>query len=304
MSMDDNDVLLLATCANCGKGEEDSANLKACAACKIVKHCNVSCQKAHRSQHKKECRKRAAELHDEKLFKQPPQLNEECPICFMRMPSLDTGWKYNTCCGKMICCGCVYAGAMTGEEKLCPFCRTPQPRSDEEIVDMLKKRVDINDARAIYNLGCGYSQGLYGLPQDRDKALELWHRAGELGNTESDCCIGNSYRNGHGVDRDVKKATHYYELAAMEGNVNARSNLGSIEVLAGNIDRALKHLMIAAGGGSNESLKMIQRMYKNGHAVKDDYMNALRAYQTYLGEVKSDDRDKDAAFNRVNRYYE
>ena len=90
----------------------------------------------------------------------------------------------------------------------------------------------------------------------------------------------------------------------MKGNVNARSNLGSTEVLAGNIHRALKHLMIAAGGGSNESLKMIQRTYKNGHAVKDDYMNALRAYQTYLGEVKSDDRDKAATFNRVNRYYE
>ena len=130
------------------------------------------------------------------------------------------------------------------------------------------------------------------------------HRAGELGNTESDCCIGNSYRNGHGVDRDVKKATHYYELAAMEGNVKDRSNLGGTEVLAGNIDRALKHLMIAAGGGSNESLKAIKQMYSNGYATKDDYANALRAYQTYLGEVKSDDRDKDAALNRVNIYHE
>ena len=182
--MDDNDVLLLATCANCGKGEEDSATLKACTACKIVKYCNVSCQKAHRSQHKKECRKRAAELHDEKLFKQPPP-KDDCPICLLRIPYHNTACRYQSCCGKMICCGCVYAGAMTGEEKLCPFCRTPAPTSDEEAVDMLKKRVGINDAQAIYNLGCGYSQGLYGLPQDYAKALKLWHRAGELGNTES-----------------------------------------------------------------------------------------------------------------------
>ena len=172
------------------------------------------------------------------------------------------------------------------EEKLCPFCRTPATTSDEDAVQMVMKRVDINDARAIYNLGCGYSQGLYGLPQDYAKALKLWYRAGELGNAESYCCIGNSYRNGHGVDRDVKKATHYYELAAMEGNVNARSNLGSIEVLAGNIDRALKHLMIAAGGGSNESLKAIKQMYSNGYATKDDYAKALRAYQAYLSEIK------------------
>ena len=61
-------------CANCGKGEEEITSLKACVACKIVKYCSRDCQKAHRPQHKKECRKRAAELHDEALFKQPPQV--------------------------------------------------------------------------------------------------------------------------------------------------------------------------------------------------------------------------------------
>jgi len=49
-------------CANCGKGEEESDNLKTCTACKLVKYCNRDCQIAHRSQHKKACKKRAAEL--------------------------------------------------------------------------------------------------------------------------------------------------------------------------------------------------------------------------------------------------
>ena len=104
MNIDNNYI-----CASCGKGEEESVSLKNCVACKMVKYCGRDCQKAHRSQHKKECRKRAAELHEEALFKQPP-INEDCPICFLRLPSMDTGWKYMSCCGKMLCSGCIHAG--------------------------------------------------------------------------------------------------------------------------------------------------------------------------------------------------
>ena len=57
-------------CANCGKGEESNGDLKACTACKLVKYCNRDCQIAHRPLHKKACKKRAAELHDEELFKE------------------------------------------------------------------------------------------------------------------------------------------------------------------------------------------------------------------------------------------
>ena len=39
---------------------------------------------------------------------------------------------------------------------------------------MYKKRVEMDDAEAIYNLGCYYRDGRRGLPQDLDKALGLW----------------------------------------------------------------------------------------------------------------------------------
>jgi TPR repeat protein len=47
-------------------------------------------------------------------------------------------------------------------------------------------------------------------------------------------------------------------------NVEARYNVGRTEALAGNIDRALKHFMIAVEGGYNESLNAIKQMYSNG----------------------------------------
>ena len=62
--------------------------------------------------------------------------------------------------------------------------------------------------------------------------------------------------------------------------------------------------MISVEFGDNDSLKRIQRMCKDGHATKDDYAKALQAYQAYLKEIKSRDRDKAAAFSDRYKYYE
>ena len=134
--MSDEDISTF--CANCGKGE--GADLKACTACKMVKYCNRDCQIAHRPQHKKECKKRATELYDEKLFKEPPR--DECPICMLPPPLYDdnqasTGEAFQSCCGKRICNGCIVAMAVTGGKngELCAYCRMPYENSDEEEVE-------------------------------------------------------------------------------------------------------------------------------------------------------------------------
>ena len=302
--MSTNDIQ--TSCANCGKGEEDNVALKNCVACKMIKYCSRDCQKAHRPQHKKECRKRAAELHDDALFKQPPK-DEDCPICFLRMPSLSTGHRYQTCCGKHICSGCFYAGAnMDGNaaDQLCPFCRAPAPETEEEAIQKVRKRVEMGDAEAILKLGCYYAEGQFNMPQDREKALELWHRSADLGNANSYYNIGSAYFDGEGVERDEKKAKHYWELAAMRGDEHARYNLGCSEGRAGNIERALKHFMIAVESGYHDSLTTIKKQYTFGLATNDDYEKALQAYQSYLSEIKSDDRDIAAALGDEYKYHE
>ena len=304
--MPDNNIIL-PVCANCGKGEEESDKLKACTACKMVKYCNRECQLSHRPQHKRECRKRAAELHDEKLFKQPPP-KEDCQICLIRMPSLLSGSKYMSCCGKTICSGCDYAplydnqGNEVDNEK-CPFCRAPLPDSDEGIVERLNKRMEADDPIAIHNIGCDYQAGTCGFPQDYTKALELYHRAAELCHAESFSNIGNAYYYGRGVEVDKQKAKRYHELAAMGGDEIARHNLGLYEGRSGNLDRALKHYMIAVRDGQPKSLEEIQVLYSKGFATKEDYAKALRSYQAYLDVIKSDHRDRAAAFSDEYKYY-
>jgi len=221
---------------------------------------------------------------------------------------MHTGSKYQSCCGKVICSGCCYAplydnqGNEVDNEK-CPFCRIPTPYTNEEAIERLKKRIETGDAHAMYCLGYYYSCGEGGFPQDCTKALELFHRAGEFGFAEAYCNIGYAYNNGQGVEVDKKKATHYYELAAMSGCEISRYILGCFEMNAGNVDRAIKHHMIAVRSGYAKSLEAIKELFTERHASKEDYTKALQLYQEYLGEIKSEQRDKAAAANEDNRYY-
>ena len=225
---------IISVCANCGKEGNDINNI--CNKCKMAKYCNAACKKKHRHKHKKQCEEhvrlatqRAAELHDIELFKQPPK-EDDCPICFLLLPSLESGSRYKTCCGKTICSGCAHAPVYDNQgnevEDKCPFCRVMAPASEEESNEMEKKRVELNDPIAIFNRGSYYFDGTNGYPQDDAKALELFHRAIDLGYTEAYCNIGFAYKYGQGVEVDEKKALHYYELAAMGGNEVARCNLG------------------------------------------------------------------------------
>ena len=135
------------------------------------------------------------------------------------------------------------------------------------------------------------------------KALKLWHQAAELGCAAAYNNIGAAYYVGNGVEQDGKKTEYYYKQAALSGGVFARHNLGIFEGSSGNLDKALKHLMIAVGSGKSHSLDTIRKMFMNGNATKEDYTNALRAYQAYVGEIKSVERDEAAAASDLFKYY-
>ena len=148
---------------------------------------------------------------------------------------------------------------------------------------------------AYYQLAGDYTKGTNGMPQDWVKANELLLKAGELGCAVGYYWLGYSYDYGRGVEADKKKGKHYYELAAKRGNVIARHNLGLLEGKAGNHERAMKHFMVAARAGDNESLDKVKQGFRSGHVTKDEYAGTLRAYHESQTEMKSEARDKAAA---------
>ncbi|KAL7554293.1 hypothetical protein ACHAWF_017939 [Thalassiosira exigua] len=291
-------------CAECGKG---GSGLKTCTACKSVKYCNVSCQKAHRSDHKRECQKRATQIRDDALFKHHPK--EECPICFLPI-LISVTTTYQLCCGKTICNGCLYSQGMAlNGNKLplsmhkppcCAFCRSPMPE-DEDSIHKLTARVQAKDARATNLLGCQYFDGTNGAPQNRRKAVELWLQAVQLGSNEGAESLASAYQNGHGVEKDINQAMHYYELAVMRGNVRARRQLGCLEMSKKfNMERAMRHWVIAAEAGDDLSLKRLRKGFQDGYITKDVYAKALRAHKDSNDETKSEMRDLVALGKAMN----
>ena len=226
---------------------------------------------------------------DEALFKESPP-REECPICMLPLPH--NGNTYKACCGKTVCNGCMWGNIVHNLEDgpgqvLCPFCRTMQTNDFAREVRMLNERMAANDAGAFAQLGECYRHGQMGLQENHVRALELCTRAADLGSIEAHKSLGDYYYHGRGTPRDVMKAKHHWEIAAMKGNAAARHHLGVFEIdVRRDMNRAFKHFMIAAKDGYSDSMQNTRRGYSLGRVTKEELEETLRAHQKSLDEMK------------------
>lgn len=287
-------AMAVVVCAACG---DDKKELKKCGACDLVRYCGVDCQRKHRAQHKKACKKRAAELKDELLFKQPDSSHfGDCPLCLLPIQiytSQDTV-RYVTydCCGKVTCDGCDYINKKREfEQRLeskCPFCRHPTPKTDAERDLLAMKRVEANDPVSIDEEGMRRM-----LAGDQSTAVDYWKKSAGLGHIQSHYNMSNVYANGlGGVEKDEKKELYHLEQAAIGGHSIARHNLGMSEAKNFRPDRARKHFIIGANLGCDLSLEELKNMYCFRMASKGDFAAALRAHHAAVDAMKSPQRDE------------
>ncbi len=279
-------------CASCGITGGDDVKLKLCTACELLKYCSVECQKNHRPQHKKACKKRAAEIRDDNLFTQPDESHlGECPICCLPLPLDKSKYSINSCCCKRICNGCEYANQKRqieqGLEPKCPYCREPVPTTEEEADQNNLKRVKANDPFAFCNLGNRRRD-----EGDMEGALEYMTKAATLGNMDAHYNLSNSHATGEGVGKDEKKEVYHLEIAAIGGHPLARYNLGCYEGENGRFDRMMKHYVIAAKLGHDEALEAVKINFRRGFVSKDDFEAALRGHQTAVDATKSEQREE------------
>lgn len=235
-------------------------------------------------------------LRDKSLFKEPPP-KDDCPICFVPMPSAyQKIASFHPCCGKIVCKGCVHscARSSTSGDYKCPFCNAEIEDDNKKRHMQMKKRVKANDVNTLTELGCFYFNGSFGLEQDCNKAFELMTRAAELGSIRALYAIGTAYFLGEGVDIDRENAKHYFELAAMAGHELARFDVGRMENDCGNAKRAIKHWVISASAGHDNSMKAIRSSLEQGLVERDEYKLTLKAYIDSSTEMRSETRD-DAA---------
>ena len=89
----------------------------------------------------------------------------------------------------------------------------------------------------------------------------------------------------------MKKALFHYEAAAMAGNEVARfklgkkghRNLGNLEAVAGNMDRAVEHWTIAASTGDYHAMHTLRTLFEGD--------STLTAYSKSCAKMRSEARD-------------
>mmetsp|Transcript_22681 Transcript_22681/g.32408 ORF Transcript_22681/g.32408 Transcript_22681/m.32408 type:complete len:303 (+) Transcript_22681:191-1099(+) len=290
---DDNETDTTSSCcASCGISENDGVGLKKCTACYLVRYCGTKCQRQHWSKHKRECKKRAAEL-DEILFKQPESTHlGDCPICLIPIPLGYYEYSVTGCCLQYVCDGCNYANQLreieAKQESKCPFCREPYLSAPEEIEKLqLMKRVKANDPVALHEAGKKCCE-----KGDYKHGFEYLTRAVELGNLRAHYDLSIMYRKGNGVEKDEKKNVYHLGQAAIDGHLEARCQLGAYEGTKGNYDRAAKHFIIGAKLGDDNSLESVKKLYQCEIVSKEDFAAALRAHQAAVDTTKSLQREE------------
>ena len=218
---------------------------------------------------------------------------DACKICFLliEVPVVEHS-KIYVCCMKRVCNGCILAARQRGVYNNCPFCRTPTPADEASQLAMIRKRVDKGDALAIFFLGQKYYHGKLGLEKDAPRAIELYTEAAELGSIDAHCHLGEMHYGGDGVELDKPRGIHHWQQAAMNGHVLGRHNLGGVEYEEGNYELAVQHWMISAKMGAEASLNGIRELFKEGHATKAQYAEALRGYRDAVEEMKSPQREE------------
>ena len=234
-------------------------------------------------------------ISDEELFKDPPT-RPNCPVCEVRLP-VEAETTYMSCCGKVICDGCVSetkaANNWKGTEK-CPLCKSlPVPKDD-----YTDKLAEHDDAMSNYKLGSQYfSRG------DLEKSMELWHKSAEQGSVLVHHNLACSYLQGLGCEEDEEKAMYHWKLAAIGGDESSRHNLGNVAFNRGQDELAIKHLAIAANAGHLKALKMLffyradddevekgPRRCGHPHVSKDEIDLVVKAYNASLLAVRTEPR--------------
>jgi TPR repeat protein len=135
----------------------------------------------------------------------------------------------------------------------CAFCRHRLPETEAEAYKNVLKRAQANDPVALRQMGTIRHDG-----GDIGGAFEYWTKAAALGDATAHYGLSRMYHNGDGVQKDIKKKIYHAEKAAISGHPMARHYLGCHEANSDRIERAVKHFIIAANLGCDNSLKNLR----------------------------------------------
>ena len=120
---------------------------------------------------------------------------------------------------------------------------------------------------------------------DVSPANEAIQAQAEAGNINSRYALGEMYRLGQGMDKDMQLAYQWHKKAALQGHIGSQYTLGLILEQGGgvrqNLGRAFEWYRLASEMGDNPDAEFaMAQMYFYGRGVAQDFAEARALYDT------------------------
>ena len=186
------------------------------------------------------------------------------------------------CCCRTICKPCAHKTM----EDPCPFCRAPPPEDDAEVLAHLRRHVVNEVPEAIRQLAIGYQHGQLGLVKSSKKAVRLFKRAAELGDTEAMVKLGYMYERGErdGVKLNHVKAMQLFRAAADRGDARGQAMIAlcllktASEALEDDLKTGFRYAKLSSDQGYTLGHLLLGKVYYFGMGVEQRPDEVIRLF--------------------------
>lgn len=145
------------------------------------------------------------------------------------------------------------------------------------------KAEEMDDAAAMFHLGCAYMHGTQGAEKNVEKAVAWYRKAVKAGNGGAMNNLARCYEQGTGVEKDMGKAVALYQEAAELREGAAMYHLGVIaeseELGTPDKAKALDWYRKAAKAWEQRAMIALGNAYEKGDGVEVDRTEAIRWYR-------------------------
>ena len=137
------------------------------------------------------------------------------------------------------------------------------------------------DAEMQFKIGQAYRLGA-GVQKDLSKAFTLIQKSADQGYAEAQNMLGFMHQKGEGIPQNNAEAFNWYLLSAQQGNPKAQTNLGLMYADERNefhdFVEAANLLLKAAEQGIDTAQQKMGELYYRGYGVQKDYREAAKWY--------------------------
>jgi TPR repeat protein len=177
-------------------------------------------------------------------------------------------------------------------EDPCPFCRAPPPEDDAEVLAHIRRHVVNEVPEAIRQLAINYANGQLGLVKSSKKAVRLFKRAVELGDTEAMFKLGIMYERGEraGVKLNHVKAMQLWRAAADRGDARGQAMMAHCllkpdpEALEDDLKAGFRYAKLSSDRGYTLGSFLLGKAYYFGSGVEKRDDEVIRLFTIVLAK--------------------